>query len=290
MAKKSGLGRGLDSLFLDNAAVDRKNTVEFVKISQIDPKPNQPRKYFENDALAQLADSISTHGVLQPIILRLMQSGRYQIVAGERRWRAAKLAGLTEIPAIIVDHDDLKAAQIALVENIQRENLNPLEEAMAYCALAEEYGMTQEQIAAQMGKSRSAVTNTMRLLDLPEEIYPLLASGSLSSGHARALLGLKNRDLIVGLAQKVVDLGLSVRETEKEVKKLNKPPKDEEEAAAEVVDYVQDLERRLFQALGRQVKIQDKGTKKSIILYYEDNMDLEVLLQQICGKNFTEEV
>lgn len=292
MAKKSGLGRGLDILFLDNAVADRTNTVEFVKISQIDPKSNQPRKHFDNDALAQLADSISTHGVLQPIILRLRESGRYEIVAGERRWRASKLAGLSEIPAVIVDHDELKTAQIAIVENIQRENLNPLEEAMAYRSLAEDHGMTQEEIATQVGKSRSAIANFVRLLDLPEQILPLVAEGKLSAGHARALLSLKNPENAVILAQKIVDLGLSVRDVENEVKKLNKPAKEEEEIPETFgeKDYVADLERRLMRSLGRKAKIKHKGAQKSITLYYEDNMDLEVLLAQLCGADFNEEV
>ena len=292
MAKKSGLGRGLDILFLDNAVADRTNTVEFVKISQIDPKSNQPRKTFDNDALAQLADSISTHGVLQPIIVRLRESGRYEIVAGERRWRASKLAGLSEIPAVIVDHDELKTAQIAIVENIQRENLNPLEEAMAYRALAEEHGMTQEEIATQVGKSRSAIANFVRLLDLPEDVLPLLAEGKLSAGHARALLSLKNPENAVILAHKIVEFGLSVRETENEVKKCNKPPKEEPETDQSFgeKDYVADLERRLMRSLGRKAKIKYKGEQKSITLYYEDNMDLEVLLAQICGSDFNQEV
>ena len=205
MAKKGGLGRGLDSLFLDNSFDEvNKNAIEEIKISLIDPKSNQPRKYFDNEALAQLADSIAAHGVLQPIIVREITAGRYQIIAGERRWRASKLAGKTEIPCIIVDKDDLKAAQIALVENIQRENLNPLEEALAYRALAKEYEMTQEELSAQVGKSRSAIANSLRLLDLPEEVLPFVASGELSAGHARTLLGLKDRAMIEALAKKIV--------------------------------------------------------------------------------------
>ena len=292
MAKKTGLGRGLDILFLDNAVADRTNTVEFVKISQIDPKSNQPRKTFDNDALAQLADSISTHGVLQPIIVRLRESGRYEIVAGERRWRASKLAGLSEIPAVIVDHDELKTAQIAIVENIQRENLNPLEEALAYRSLAEEYGMTQEEIAAQVGKSRSAIANFVRLLDLPEEVLPFLAEGKLSAGHARALLSLKNEDHVLVLAKKIVENGLSVREVENEVKKMNRPHKEGEEkpAAFGEKDYIADLERRLMRSLGRKAKIKTNGAQKSVTLFYEDNMDLEVLLSQLCGAGFNEEV
>lgn len=292
MAKKSGLGRGLDILFLDNAVADHTNTVEFVKISQIDPKSNQPRKMFDNDALAQLADSISTHGVLQPIILRLRESGRYEIVAGERRWRASKLAGLSEIPAVIVDHDELKTAQIAIVENIQRENLNPWEEAMAYQSLAENYGMTQEEIATQVGKSRSAIANFVRLLDLPEEVLTYLAEGQLSAGQARTLLALKNPDNIIILAKKTVEKGLTVRDLENEVKRMNRPAKEVDEVpeAFGEKDYVADLERRLMQSLGRKAKIKTQGTQKSITLYYEDNMDLEALLAQLCGADFNEKV
>ena len=290
MAKKTGLGRGLDSLFLDNAVEEPKNSIQMIKISQIDPKPNQPRKTFENEALSQLADSISTHGVLQPIIVRWMESGRYQIIAGERRWRASKLAGLNEIPAVVVEEDDLKAAQIALVENIQREDLNPIEEALAYRALAEDYHMTQEEIAQQVGKSRSAIANMLRLLDLPEEVYAFVVNGQLSAGHARALLGLKDATLIADLAKKVVEYGLSVRDVEAQVKKLNRPEKEAPEKAADEVDYAAELERRLFTTFGRKVKVTDKGSKKSITFYYDDNLDLEALLEQICGKDFIDQV
>ena len=292
MAKKGGLGRGLDSLFLDNSFDEvNKNAIEEIKISLIDPKSNQPRKYFDNEALAQLADSIAAHGVLQPIIVREITAGRYQIIAGERRWRASKLAGKTEIPCIIVDKDDLKAAQIALVENIQRENLNPLEEALAYRALAKEYEMTQEELSAQVGKSRSAIANSLRLLDLPEEVLPFVASGELSAGHARTLLGLKDRALIEVLAKKIVELGLSVREVEAEVKRLNKPPKQEDEnEPKEIVNYAEELEEKIFRTLGRKAKIVTTGRKKSITLYYDDNMDLEVLLQTLLGKQFADEI
>lgn len=291
MAKKGGLGRGLDSLFLDNSYDEVKNAVEDIKLSLIDPKSNQPRKHFDNEALSQLADSIGAHGVLQPIIVREVVGGRYQIIAGERRWRASKLAGKSDIPCIVVDKDDLKAAQIALVENIQRENLNPLEEALAYRALAKEYEMTQEELSAQVGKSRSAIANSLRLLDLPEDVLPLVAGGELSAGHARTLLGLKDRSRIPALAKKVVELGLSVRETENEVKRLNKPPKTVDESEVkELVNYAEELEEKIFRALGRKAKINPVGKKKSITLFYDDNMDLEVLLQVLCGKQFTEEL
>ena len=288
-AKKSGLGRGLDSLFLDTFEDEpKKEGVREIKISLIDPKSGQPRKYFDADALAQLADSIAAHGVLQPILLREVGGDRYQIIAGERRWRAAKLAGLTEIPAIVLDKDELAAAQIALVENIQRENLNPIEEAMAYRALSNEYGMTQEDLSRQVGKSRSAIANALRLLDLPDEALKLVASGDLSAGHARTLLGLRDKEQIVILAKRAIELGLSVRELEEAVKRANKPArvKNDEEDATFKVDYVAELERKVMQGLGRKVKISSKGSKKMISLFFEDNEDLETLLRSILGDDF----
>ena len=288
-AKKSGLGRGLDSLFLDTFEDEpKKEGVQEIKISLIDPKSGQPRKYFDADALAQLADSIAAHGVLQPILLREVGGDRYQIIAGERRWRAAKLAGLSEIPAIVLDKDELAAAQIALVENIQRENLNPIEEAMAYRALSNEYGMTQEDLSRQVGKSRSAIANALRLLDLPDEALKLVASGDLSAGHARTLLGLRDKEQIVILAKRAIELGLSVRELEEAVKRANKPArvKNDEEDATFKVDYVAELERKVMQGLGRKVKISSKGSKKMISLFFEDNEDLETLLRSILGDDF----
>ncbi len=287
-AKKSGLGRGLDSLFLDTLEDDsKKDGVQQIKVSLIDPKSGQPRKSFDGEALAQLADSISAHGVLQPILLREIGSDRYQIIAGERRWRAAKLAGLSDVPAMILDKDELSAAQIALVENIQRENLNPIEEAMAFRSLADEYGMTQEELARQVGKSRSAIANAVRLLDLPDEVLGLVASGDLSAGHARALLGLRDRELIAPLAKRAVEESLSVREIEDAVKKANRPVKEKvEEPTVFKVDYVAELEQKIMQGLGRKVKISSNGPKKSISLYFEDNEDLEMLLRRIMGDDF----
>lgn len=296
MAKKnSGLGRGLDAIFLDNFIEEDENKssdsgISTLKVSLIDPKSDQPRKYFDKEALEQLASSISENGVLQPILVRKYGDGRYQIIAGERRFRASKLAGLTEIPAIVLEHDDKKAAEIALIENVQREDLNPLEEALGYKALAEEYNMTQEELSNRVGKSRSAIANTLRLLDLPDEILTLVASKELSPGHARTLLGVRDRDNMILLAQRAVEDDLSVRVLEEEVKRINKPKKEEVEEEIPVVDYFRELEIRVQSHLGRKVKIDGKGRKKTITLSYEDNEDLDEVLKLLCGSDFLNEI
>ena len=229
--------------------------------------------------------------MLQPILVREYGDGRYQIIAGERRFRASKLAGLTEIPAIVLERDDKKAAQIALIENIQRENLNPIEEALAYKALAEEYNMTQEELSQKVGKSRSAIANFVRLLDLPEEVLTMVASGELSAGHARTLLGVKDKDAMILLAQKTVEEDLSVRVLENLVKLANKPAKPvvEDEEPLPLVDYFHELEIRVQSHLGRKVKIDGKGRKKTITLSYEDNEDLDEILKLLCGSDFLNE-
>ena len=298
MAKKNGgLGRGLDAIFLDNALNEQKiNTegqISTLKISMVDPKSDQPRKYFDKEALEELADSIVRNGLLQPILVREYGDGRYQIIAGERRFRASKIAGLTEIPAIVLDKDDRHAAEIALIENIQREDLNPLEEALAYKALADEYDMTQEELSIKVGKSRSAVANAIRLLDLPDEVLTLVASRELSSGHARTILGLKDKDSMILLAQRAVEEELSVRVLEDEVKRMNKPKKEvkeDEDESIPFVDYFRELEIRMQSHLGRRVKIEGKGRKKTLTLTYEDNEDLDELVALLCGEHFLSEV
>lgn len=290
--KNAGLGRGLDAIFLSNAQVedeDKKGGISSLRISQIDPKGDQPRKYFDKESLESLARSIADCGVLQPILVREYADGRYQIIAGERRFRASKLAGLSEIPAIILEKDDKAAAQIALIENVQREDLNPLEEAMGYKSLIDEYGMTQEELSAQIGKSRPAIANAIRLLELPAEVATLVASGELSAGAARTLLGLKSRDDISLLAQRAVEEDLSVRVLEEEVKKMNKPKKEEaEEEPLPIVDYFRELELRMQSSLGRRVEIKGKGRKKTITLTYEDNEDLDEIIKLLCGPDFLE--
>lgn len=294
--KNSGLGRGLDAIFLDNSLEETtaggENVITILKLSMVDPKSDQPRKFFDKEALEELSESIKENGLLQPILVREYGEGRYQIIAGERRFRASKLAGLDEIPAIILDRDDRKAAEIALIENIQRENLNPIEEAMAFRALAEEYGLTQEELAERVGKSRSAIANATRLLDLPDEILEMVANGDISAGHGRTLLGVKNRDNMLLLANKTVEFDLSVRQLEEEVKKINKMKpvvEIEEEEILPLVDYFKEMEIKIQSHLGRVVKINGSGKKKSVTLFYEDNEDLDELLKVICGEDFLEE-
>ena len=292
--KNSGLGRGLDAIFLENTLEKEteksENQISLLKISLVDPKSDQPRKTFDKNALEELADSIAQNGLLQPILVREYGDGRYQIIAGERRFRASKIAGLTEIPAIVLDKDDRKAAEIALIENIQREDLNPIEEAMAFRALATEYALTQEELSLKVGKSRSAIANATRLLDLPEEVLNMVASGEISAGHGRTLLSLKSRDDMLTLAIKTVADDLSVRQLEDEVKRANKPKKVEVEEPLPLVDYFREMEIRVQSHLGRKVKIEGKGRKKTLTLYYEDNEDLDELLEALCGKEFLTQI
>ncbi len=291
-AKKSEnrMGRAFYDIFDDNMIETKKGSGEMLRIADIEPRRDQPRKTFERESLEALADSISAYGVLQPIIVRENSTlpGLYEIIAGERRWRAAKMAGLSEIPAIIFDGDDLKTAQVSLIENIQREDLNPIEEALAYEMLIDRFDLTQDQVAKQVGKSRSAVTNALRLLDLPEEVLDMLKSGELSAGHARALLGLHNREDIVPLAVKITNRDLSVRETEAAVKKLNAPPEEDDldilDTQGQIKLYMKELENRSRSILGRNVRITHTPKKKAIEICYETNDDLESLLKTLCGE------
>lgn len=292
MAKpRSGLGRDFYALLDDNILPgDKKNATNALRISDIEPRSDQPRKTFSQESLEQLADSISQFGILQPIIVResTLLAGTYEIIAGERRWRAAKMAGLSEIPSIILDGDDLKAAQVAVIENVQREDLNPLEEALAYNALIHNFGLTQDQVSKQVGKSRSAVTNMLRLLNLPDEVLELVRTGDLSEGHARALLGLKNRDQMEGLAQKAIEKGLSVRDIERTIRLMNYEPDQtaEIDEGIQKKTYMKDLEHRAVTVLGRKVRILKSAKKKVVELAYDNDEDLEELLKTICGSNF----
>ena len=293
---KKGLGRGLDSIFADNyiEVASKEEGIQTLRISQIEPKADQPRKHFDEEALIELSDSIKNHGLLQPIIVR--ESGEkdyYQIIAGERRWRASKLAGLTEIPAIVMQADALQAAEIAIIENIQRQDLNAYEEAAAYSSLMEQYDLTQEEVAEKVGKSRSAVANAMRLLDLPEDVLEMLKTGDISAGHARALLGLKNKDIIVDTAEQILVRSLSVRDTEALVKKLNKDfEKGDEQAPVQPdeikVDYIKDLEKKAMHITGKRVKIKTSGKVSTVEIDFYGNDDLEDILIKLCGKSIIE--
>ena len=278
----------------DNDFTSKEGTTQ-IKISDIEPRADQPRKDFKREALESLADSIANIGVVQPIAVRENKSfpGTYEIIAGERRWRAAKMAGLSEIPAIILEGDELKTAQMALVENLQRENLNAIEEAMAYDALIEKFDLTQEQIAKQVGKSRSAIANTLRLLDLPESISEMVKDESISAGHARALLALESVEDMELAANRIIARELSVRETEALVKNLlAKKPEEQvdldSESGMERLTrlHMKELERRTRESLGRRVRIVNTGKKKTIELTFENNEDLESILKTLCGNDF----
>lgn len=287
-AKTTGLGRGLDAIFVDNTEESAAG-VTILRVSDIEPRADQPRKHFDTEALSALAASISEHGMIQPIVVRTAAGGFYEIIAGERRWRAAKMAGISEVPVIISDFDDKKTAEIALIENIQRENLSAVEEAMGYRALMEEYGLTQEQVASRIGKSRSAVANTLRLLDLPDKVLVMVSDGSLSAGHARALLGLTDPAKVFECADIVVKKELSVRDTEALVRAFNRVKTESAPTAKPAVDYVGRLEKRAQMILGRKVHIVYGARSKKVELTYENDDDLEALLTALCGKDVFED-
>lgn len=288
--KKKGLGRDFNSLFEDNFIDTKKNPAEMIRITDIEPNPEQPRKAFDEAELASLSASIAEYGLLQPILVTEsnIMAGTYRIIAGERRWRASMMAGLDEIPCVIFDGDELAAAQVSLVENIQRRDLNPIEEAMGYRALIERFGMTQENVSLKIGRSRPAITNALRLLELPDEVLPLVAEGKLSAGHARTLLGLNDKELIPMVADRVISEGLSVRALEAEVKKYNKPiiksTKPEKPIDEQTAVYMEQLERRAVQLSGRRIKIKDAGAgKRRIEIDFDDTDDLSELLLTLCG-------
>ena len=282
MAKRNmelGLGRGLNALLGDPDLQLQGEGSVLLPISQVEPGLNQPRKRFDPQALADLAESIRVHGIIQPLTVRRLSSGYYQIIAGERRWRAAKEAGLAEVPAVIIEADDRKVMELGLIENLQREDLNPAEEARGYQVLMEEYGLTQEQVAERMGKSRPAVTNTLRLLALPEDLLKLVEEGALSAGHARAILGAPTPALQREAAKQVVQRGLSVRQTEALVKALQKQQeRAQKETRDEIALYLGELEKSLSGRLGRKVTISHHGKKGNIQLEYYGDEDLEALL------------
>ena len=274
------LGRGLDALLGDSSLQAQTGGSVSLPIAQVEPGLNQPRKHFEEEALADLAESIRQHGMIQPLTVRRLASGYYQIIAGERRWRAARMAGLEEVPATIIEADDRKVMELGLIENLQREDLNPMEEAGGYRVLMEEYGLTQEEVAQQVGKSRPAVANALRLLSLPPSLHPLLEDGQLSAGHARAILSVPSPQLQEKLADKVVAEGLSVRQTEALAKRLaageaTPPPRPE---GPDLSIYLKEAERTLGARFGRKVSIVSGKRKGRIELEYYGPDDLTALL------------
>ncbi len=272
MAKKSAMGRGLDAIFEENST-DSSSLVSVIRISDIEANKNQPRKVFDESALFELSQSIAAHGVIQPIVVRTVGDGFYKIIAGERRFRAAKMAGLLEIPAIVREFDDKTAAEVAIIENVQRQDLGPVEEATAYKTLMEVYGMTQEELAQRIGKSRSGIANILRVLDLPDAVLALVAERKLSLGHAKVLMGVKYTDDMIALAEKIVATGMSVRETETAVKKINASHNEpEEKPISDREAYAKALDKRLLDRLGRRVKI-SYGKKKTVEIAYTDVRD-----------------
>ena len=274
------LGRGLDALLGDTTLQSQDGGSVTLPVEQVTPGPNQPRKNFEEGALAELADSIARHGILQPLTVRRLASGSYQIIAGERRWRAARMAGLTEIPALIVEADDRKVMELALIENLQREDLNPMEEATGFQTLIRDHGLTQEEAARRVSRSRSAVANAVRLLSLPQEVQWLVEQGSLSAGHGRALLSLPDAEAQIALAEEIRRKGLSVRETEERVRQLRpqEPPERKRKETPPQTAFYRDAARQLGERLGRRVTIVPGKKRGKLTLEYRDPEDLNRLL------------
>ena len=281
MASQKGLGKGLGALLGDFSDEPvQSSPYRLLPIYKVEPNPDQPRQEFDPEELQNLADSIAEHGVIQPLTVRETGSGYYQIIAGERRWRAARMANLMEIPAVVVEADDRKAMELALIENLQRQDLNPLEEALGYQSLMNDFGMTQEDTARRVGKSRPAVTNALRLLNLAPEVLEQVKSGALSAGHARAVLSVKDPKKQVQAAQKIAALGLSVRQAELLCKNMTKEPKPEKPATL-AVDYVAECEKNLSKHLGRGVKIVNGKRKGRFELEFYGQEDLQVLLDAL---------
>ena len=283
-AKKGGLGKGLDALFMDNETVDSGGVVT-LRLSQIEPNRDQPRKIFSEEALNELADSIRGHGVLQPLLVRPLPGGSYQLVAGERRWRASRMAGLQEVPVVIREMDEEQAMEIALIENLQREDLNAIEEATGYKQLMERYGMTQEQVAKRVGKSRPAIANALRLLNLPQKVMDMVGEGEVSPGHARALLAFDDQDRIVEIAQKVKTGKYSVRDIERMAKnqdeKKEKAAKAPEEPAwGGKSAFLTEMEIAMSMEMGRKVRIIPNGEGGTLQIQFWDEEDLKSLAEK----------
>lgn len=281
MASNKGLGKGLGALLGDfQEETAEKSPYQLLPIHKVEPNRNQPRQDFDEEELDALAESIRVHGVIQPLTVRELPSGYYQIIAGERRWRASRIAGLREIPAVIVEADDKKTMELALIENLQRQDLNAVEEALGYRSLMADYGLTQEDAANRVGKSRSAVANALRLLNLAPEVLEKVRCGDLSAGHARAVLSLKDEKKQVSAAQKIIALGLSVRQAELLCKNMSKEPKPEPKVTL-AVDYIGECEKQLSKHLGRGVKIINGKRKGKFELEFYGQDDLQTLLDTL---------
>ena len=282
LASQKGLGKGLGAIFegFDDVAPAENSPYQLLPLHKVEPNPDQPRQDFDEEELQQLADSISVHGVIQPLTVRQLPSGYYQIIAGERRWRASRMAGLNEVPAVVIEADDKKATELALIENLQRQDLNPVEEALGYQTLMSEYGMTQDETAKSVGKSRPAVANALRLLQLCPEVLEMLRAGKLTAGHARAVLTLGSAKKQISAAQKIAALGLSVRQAELLCKNMFKEPVEEPVQPLRV-DYVAECEKQLSKHLGRGVKIVNGKRKGRFELEFYGQEDLQVLLDAL---------
>ena len=282
MASNKGLGRGLGALLGDfsEETIYEKSAYQQLPIYKVEPNPGQPRQDFDEEELQTLADSISVHGIIQPLTVRELPTGYYQIIAGERRWRAARLAGLSEVPVVVIEADDKKAMELALIENLQRQDLNPVEEALGYQTLINEYGLTQEEAAQQVGKSRPAVANALRLLGLCPEVLELLRNGELTAGHARAILTLKSEKKQLEAAKKIIALALSVRQAETLCKNMTREPEVKKEQIF-AVDYVAECEKQLSKHLGRGVKIVNGKRKGRFELEFYGQEDLQSLLDSL---------
>ena len=283
--EKRGLGIGLEALFGPELQALQEENVSSLPISRVEPREDQPRDRFDEERLQDLADSIARHGLIQPLIVRRLENRQYQIIAGERRWRAARLAGLTEVPVRVLKADDRSVAELALVENLQREDLNPMEEARGYQKLMRDYSLTQEEAAAGVGKSRSAVANALRLLNLSEPVKALVENGSLSAGHARALLMVEDPALQEKAANQVLGRGLSVRSTEQLAAKLKLTAEEAEKPkpASREVDYAAEVSEELTRQLGRKVRLTDKSGHGKLELYYDSADDREKLIDALRG-------
>ena len=283
MATKKGLGRGMGALLGDfEETTPEQNGYQKLPIYKVEPNPHQPRRDFDEEELQALADSIAEHGIIQPLTVRELSSGYYQIIAGERRWRAARLANLSEVPVIIIEADDKKVMELALIENLQRQDLNPVEEALGYQTLMEEHGLTQDDAAKRVGKSRPAVANALRLLNLNPEVLDKVRSGELSAGHARAILTVKSEKKQLAAAQKIAALGLSVRQAELLCRNMAKEaPEPKAEPATLKIDYVAECEKQLSKHLGRGVKIVNGKRKGRFELEFYGQEDLQTLLDAL---------